>query len=74
MEASPCHIHRMKNHSAPRVEIRQRVNGGWEFRLFTDEKDPLKFEGDHRAYGAPQEAERAGHEAQEAFVKRMSRP
>jgi hypothetical protein len=60
----------MANQSTPRVQIHQRPEG-WEFRLFTDEKDPLKFEGDHRAYRTPLEAERAGDEALHAFVRRI---
>jgi hypothetical protein len=60
----------MRNRCAPRVEIHQRVDG-WEFRLFTDNADPLKFEGDHRAYRTRHDAERAGHEALDALIKRM---
>jgi hypothetical protein len=58
----------MAGKTTPRVEIHQRPDG-WEFRLFTDEKDSLKFEGDHRAYRTPLEAERAGYEAMGAFIR-----
>jgi hypothetical protein len=42
--------------------------------LFTDD-DPLTFiEGDLRTFAKQQEAERAGHEAREALIRRMGRP
>jgi hypothetical protein len=60
----------MAGQTTPRVELHRRPDG-WEFRLFTDEKDPLKFEGDHRAYHTLLEAERAGYEAMAAFIRRI---
>jgi hypothetical protein len=60
----------MASQITPRVQIYQRPDG-WEFRLFTDDKAPLKFEGDHCAYRTHQEAEQAGYEAMGAFVRRI---
>jgi hypothetical protein len=60
----------MTNESMPQVRIRLRGDG-WSYQLFTNDNDPLQFESDSTTYATQGEAARAGHEAKQAFIRRM---
>jgi hypothetical protein len=59
----------MTNQSTLRVKTRRRGDG-WTFELFTGEP-PMWSEGDVRTFATQQEAELAGHEAMQAFIRRV---